>query len=115
MPNHPIGFQHTPDDGPEMAVSKPETREARLLVDCRDVINGERQDQYGNAEDSFEGIATYWANHLKMKYGIDVPITNIDVSLMMALFKLAREAHAPKRDNRLDGINYIALVERMLP
>jgi hypothetical protein len=98
---------------PQFAV-KPVTPERQILIDAGDTINGERQDQYGNAEDSFEGIAVYWRNHIKMKYGIDVPLVNQDAAIMMTLFKLAREAHAPKRDNRLDGIGYLALTERMV-
>jgi hypothetical protein len=96
------------------AKPKPVTPERKILIDAGDTINGERQDQYGAAEDSFGGIANYWRNHLQMKYAIDVPLTNIDVALMMTLFKLAREANSPKRDNRLDGIGYLALTERMV-
>ena len=29
-----------------------------------------------------------------------------DVAMMMMLVKVAREAHAPKRDNRVDGAGY---------
>lgn len=91
----------------------PKTSEARLLVDAAETINGERQDMYGDAEDSFASIANYWQIHLKaVNPGIKLEIRPRDVAAMMVLFKLAREANSPKRDNRLDGAGYFGLMER---
>ena len=125
MPSEPLGFQpptndiSTPRTSTTIKVAPttstdPRPPEVRILEDARDTITGERLDQYGAAEDSFGGISVYWRNHIKLKYGMDVPLDNMDAAIMMTLFKLAREANAPKRDNRLDGIGYLALTERMV-
>lgn len=91
----------------------PYTAEAQLLVDAARTINGERQDQYGDAEDSFAIIARYWQNHLNAANRTeDIEVRARDVALMMVLFKAAREVIAPKRDNRLDMGGYAGLLER---
>lgn len=82
--------------------------EVQLLRDAMDVIGGERKDQYGNAEDSFATIAKYWSHLLGME------ITPEQVGLMMILLKVARQQHAPKRDNLIDLAGYAALIERTL-
>lgn len=119
-----VAFEHLPTDAAAASISSsaavtlkdsfvPLTDEARLLVDAARTINGERQDQYGNAEDSFAVIARYWMNHLNAINRVNnIKIEPRDVAAMMVLFKLAREVNAPKRDNRLDGAGYFGLMER---
>lgn len=107
----------------------PKTAEGKLLFDAAKTVNGARQDQYGKAEDSFAIIADYWSTYLDSKqcfeftyegHGaeqreiITATLQPEDVAFMMVLFKLAREANAPKRDNRLDAAGYLALAERCL-
>lgn len=71
-------------------------------------INGERQDQYGDPEDTFKKIADLWTAYL----GIEVtPTMTAD---MMCLLKIAREfCGKGKRDNAVDLIGYAALGARM--
>ncbi len=47
-------------------------------------VCGERQDQYGSPEDNFARIAKLWSAYL----GTDV--SPMDVTMMMALLKIAR-------------------------
>lgn len=67
-------------------------------------INGARQDQYGNPEDTFALIASLWSAYL----GTEVLAEN--VADMMCLLKMAREKGGKgKRDNMVDLIGYAAL------
>jgi len=75
----------------------------KILNEALDVITGERQDQYGNPEDSFAGIAERWSHYL----GVD--LTAVDVAHMMIEFKLERECNSPKRDNLVDICGYAAI------
>ena len=79
-----------------------------ILTEALEIINGERQDQYGNPEDSFEVIADLWNSILGPSY-----VTPRDVCLLMALFKLGREVHQKKRDNLIDAVGYLALAADM--
>ena len=87
-------------------------RRGSVLAEAADVINGERQDVYGNPEDSFELIAKYWSVFLEPKFG-PVPLDGEDVAIMMALFKIAREMYQHKRDNIRDAAGYLGIYADM--
>ncbi len=89
------------------------TDRGTVLDDAKTVINGDRQDTYGNPEDSFTLIAAYWAVYLSKKLGGMIPIDPKDVTLMMTLFKIAREQHQGKRDNLVDAAGYIGIAGDM--
>ena len=80
----------------------------RVLRKAQEVINGERQDMYGNAEDSFRDIGALWSWYLGME------VKARDVAMMMVLFKLAREKHQWKRDNVVDACGYLGLYEDIM-
>ena len=75
----------------------------KVLAEAERVINGERQDAYGNPEDSFTDIADLWGWYLGLS------LTPSAVAVMMALLKFAREKHQHKRDNIVDACGYLAL------
>lgn len=78
----------------------------KCLDKAKEVINGERQDTYGNPEDSFRVIAGYWGTYLS------VNITSEDVMIMMALLKIARmSGQKYSHDNYVDAAGYIALAD----
>lgn len=79
----------------------------QVLSDASRVINGERQDTYGNPEDSFVRIASLWNWWLSQK-GSGIVVSR-DVAMMMALMKIAREANGHKADNIVDACGYLAL------
>ena len=84
-------------------------KRGNVLLKAHEVINGQRQDQYGNPEDSFATIADLWS----VWTGVD--ITGHDVAMMMALLKIAREMHgAGKEDDYVDGCGYLALAADMV-
>jgi hypothetical protein len=79
----------------------------RLFRQASSIINGERQDQYGNPEDSFKNIGELWGWYL------GVTITPEMVAFMMALFKAVREKHQRKRDNVVDMAGYLAIYDEL--
>ena len=83
-----------------------------VLLRAIEVINGERQQQYGNPEDTFEAIAALWGWWLCDKMRDE--ITAQDVAMMMCLMKIGREKNgAGKADNIVDACGYLGLYEDM--
>lgn len=74
-----------------------------LLETARKTVCGEREQDYGSPENSFQRIAEFWGTYLNQQ------ITPVDVAAMMALLKLARvaEGHG-KADNWVDLAGYAA-------
>ena len=99
------------DDGHDEDEVTAHTKRGGVLLDAHKVINGERQDTYGSPEDSFTLIAHYWNTYITSKQKDNKPytLTAKDISLMMALFKIAREANQAKRDNLVDAAGYIGI------
>lgn len=78
-------------------------QKGNILLEAHKIINGERQNTYGQPEDSFALIARYWATYLG--YNIQAK----DVAIMMALFKIARIAGSNDPDSFKDCAGYIGL------
>lgn len=101
-----------PEPGPKPNDSK----RGRILLKAMDIINGERQDEYGNPEDSFRLIGEYWTIYLEAT-GLDMgqTISPKEVAEMMMLFKIARmSGQKPKLDNYLDLVGYAGLAADMV-
>jgi len=86
----------------------------RILDLAKDIINGERQNQYGDAEDSFSDIAVRWSWYLSKKLGININLSRYDAGMMLVEMKLAREIHQHKKDNLVDACGYLGLVSDMI-
>ena len=87
-----------------------ESGRGRVLLHAHDIINGQRQQQYGNPEDSFSEIAALWNWWLGPR--LNAPLTEQDVAMMMTAMKLAREKNgAGKTDNVVDACGYLGLYE----
>ena len=78
-----------------------------ILFEASDLINGQRQKDYGEPCQSFRRVAGMWSAYLGKE------IDGHDVACMMALLKLAREANSHKRDNLIDASGYIGLAGDM--
>lgn len=75
-----------------------------LLDEANDLINGDRQQEYGPPEENFRRIAAGWSVILSR----DVDM--FEVALCMAWLKVARLVESPRhRDSYIDGAAYIAL------
>ncbi len=92
-----------------MATTKSKTD---ILAEATEVVGG-RGKSYGAPEDNFRRIARLWNAHLLNRYGPNdnvVPtLDEQDVSIMMALMKLARLANDPNNhDSWVDVAGYAA-------
>lgn len=82
------------------------------LNEAHSIINGERQDSYGNPEDSFRYIAEYWTAYMRAQglFCGSTKVNALDVAHMMMLLKLARcTGQQSKRDNYIDIQGYAAI------
>lgn len=96
-------------------MTRENTRIGRCLTEAGDIVNGARQDTYGQPEDSFKLIASYWSAYLE---GCpDRGLTALDVAHMMVLLKLARcSGQTTKRDNYVDLCGYACIAaDRLMP
>lgn len=84
---------------------------AEILEAARKCVCGDRDEQYGSPEESFDTIADLWNAYLHNIIPKSVPdmICAADVAVMMALFKIARIAKGVKKDDSwIDAAGYIA-------
>lgn len=79
-----------------------------ILSEAKAVINGVRQDAYGNPENNFETIAELWTIYTGHA------VTAHDVAIMMVLLKIARiKTGVGTKDSYVDAAGYIALANDM--
>ena len=83
--------------------------ENEILALADKIINGERQDQYGKAEDNFAAIGVVWAVLLRNKLKDGEHIDARTTALLLAGMKVVRESNAPKLDNWVDLAGYAGL------
>jgi hypothetical protein len=74
-----------------------------VAVDAINLVEGDRQDKYGSYDENLSRIAGLWGNYL------GVPVTAMDVSLMMVLVKISRCKAGYARDNAVDGVAYFLM------
>lgn len=85
--------------GPE-----PWTRQ-RVLSEAEKCVCGQREQDYGTPEDSFQKIGTFWTAYLNYAVKIDAE----DVAAMMALLKIARiSENLQHMDSWVDLAGYAA-------
>lgn len=87
--------------------------ERPAIDEARDIIYNDREKTYGRPEKNLSFIADFWKVWIFGKTGIVIDITAEDVCAMMVMLKLARQANSYKRDNIVDGIGYLGLIERI--
>lgn len=82
------------------------TRE-EILETAKKCVCGDREQDYGSPERSFDVIARMWNAYLEDR--MSVMLDAKDVAVMMCLFKIARimTGHG-KADNWVDGCGYLA-------
>ena len=75
----------------------------QILEKAENLINGDRQNDYGDAQESFDAIGQMWSAYL------GTAVSGRDVCNMMALLKIARLRNGPHDDSSVDGAGYLAL------
>lgn len=74
------------------------------LIDALDLINGDRNREYGEPIDNFQRVADGWSIVL------GAPVTPHQVALCMAWLKIARLTESPLHsDSYKDAAGYMAL------
>lgn len=74
-----------------------------ILKKAENVVNGDRDQTYGQPEDNFAVIADLWGAYKGVKF------TRVDVSMMMSLLKIARiKSNPEKGDSYVDLAGYAA-------
>jgi hypothetical protein len=77
-----------------------------ILDTAKNLISGDRHEQYGDARENFQLVANLWSSYMDGKKGF----TAEDVAMLLALLKIARiRTGQVKADNFIDTEGYIAL------
>lgn len=89
----------------------PMTNRRSILMEAADLVDGDRNNQYGDPIGDFRCTADMWSAYLRRR--ADIPahfnLDPHDVAAMMAMLKLSRIGwHADKRDNWTDLAGYAA-------
>ena len=85
-----------------------------MLYKAEELINGERQNEYGDKLLNFSQIAALWTAHLMFKLAPDQTISAEDVALMMINVKQARLSKSPNHsDSILDIAGYAGCYDKI--
>lgn len=95
----------------EQKKKEPGTRR-EILEAAEKCVCGDRDDQYGSPENSFDLIAKLWEPIIRVRCvspGADVRMDAVTVALLMAELKIARAAtNVGHMDSWVDGCGYLA-------
>lgn len=82
---------------------------ARTLSDLAlELVDGDRQDAYGEPVEHCEKVAGVW----RSMFGWDVD--GHKFAIAMAALKLVREANLPKKDSRIDTAGWMEIADRIV-
>lgn len=104
-----------PLEPPELTTDIPTWLQQPLTIfdTAKEIVYGDREQTYGHPAKNLEAIAILWTAHIHAKYGINLQLNSEDVAWMMVQLKSARAMNTYTRDNQVDAIGYIGLVERI--
>jgi len=78
-----------------------------ILQEAEEIVNGDRQQDYGDMQQSFDNIAKMWS----VITGTEISARQ--VGLMMISLKVVRDNNKPKRDNVVDIVGYSYLLSKL--
>lgn len=88
-------------------MKKYENLRTDVLMEAMNLINGDREKDYGTPKDNFTKIAELWTVYMEHKFNA------VDVCNMMVLLKMARLSNSEHIDSNIDVAGYIALAAEM--
>lgn len=96
-------------------------KEPTILDIAKDIIHGERNQNYGHPKDNFNDIANLWSSYLRIiarnrSFGgtLYLSLTETDVACMNILLKIARLVCNPEhKDSVVDIAGYAGTIERL--
>lgn len=84
-----------------------------VALEAHAAVYGDRQDDYGHPREDFTRTAVLWTGLLQHKLAEGEWIEAEDIGRCQIAVKLARDVHAPKRDNRVDIAGYALTLDRL--
>ncbi len=79
-----------------------------IVEEAASIVNGERQQDYGDMAESFRRIAGLWSAYL------GIHVDSFDVAKMMILLKVSRAKKGNHRDSYIDIVGYVECVDQLL-
>ncbi|CAB4128234.1 hypothetical protein UFOVP100_18 [uncultured Caudovirales phage] len=79
-----------------------------ITKEAQELVNGDRQKDYGDMDESFKRIAGLWSAYL------GVHVDYLDVAKMMILLKVSRAKHNNHRDSYVDIVGYVECIDKLL-
>lgn len=79
-----------------------------MIDEAKEIVDGKRQEDYGNISDSFLRIAGLWSAYTGFT------LDKYDVAKMMMLLKISRAKHGNHRDSYVDIVGYVECVDKLL-
>ncbi len=95
-------------------------KELTILDRAKKIVDGDRQNDYGEPEDNFRVIGEKWGTTLGIleesppSWKPGEPIPPRIVALMMIDLKTCREAYKPVTDNSIDIAGYAYAMSKIL-
>mgnify|MGYP003636827231 CR=1 FL=1 len=84
-----------------------DNKRSRVLAEAMDLVNGQRNRDYGPPESNFRRIADGWSIILQ------TDVTPEMVAMCMAWLKMARLVNGPHEDSYVDAAAYMALAAEL--
>ena len=79
-----------------------------IVDEAIEIVNGQRQEDYGSINDSFIRIAGLWSAYT------GITLDKYDVAKMMMLLKISRAKNGNHRDSYVDIVGYVECVDKLL-
>lgn len=79
-----------------------------MTEEAQSIVNGQRQEDYGDINESFKRIAGLWGAYLG--HGL----SKYDVANMMILLKVSRAKNGNHRDSYVDIAGYVECVDKLM-
>lgn len=118
--------EHLLAGNPAHTLTAPSNQRSAVLLEAMQLVNGDRNVQYGDPTEDFRRTAVYWSTHIggvlrRKADAANLPLTDDllaiidglldphDVAIMMQQLKMSRLAWDPhKRDTWADAAGYVA-------
>lgn len=79
-----------------------------ITEEAQKLVNGDRQKDYGDMQESFQRIAGLWSAYIGRH------LDALDVCKMMMLLKISRAKNNNHRDSYVDIVGYVECADRLL-
>jgi hypothetical protein len=79
-----------------------------IVNEAKEIIYGERKEDYGDIHESFNRIAGLWSSYL------GTSVNALDVAKMMILLKVSRAKHNNHHDSYVDIVGYVECIDQLL-